>query len=237
MLELFLKTILKRDGVAVIPSFSVGRTQDVLYLIKRLMEDDKIPKVPVYLDSPLSRKANSIFRRNMDPNFVKEEVLKNGTIFPSTLVEIETVQDSKYLNEKKDQAMIIVSASGMIDGGRVVHHIKGRIEEPRNGVILVGFQPEGTKGRILLDGEKILRLHKEEFQVNADIFYVNALSAHADYLDTLNWLKESKVSPQLIILNHGEKPALSNLKTLIEGEMDQKVTIAKHNESFQLDTI
>lgn len=237
VLELFLRTILKRDGVAVIPSFSVGRTQDILYIIKKLMENDLIPRVPVYLDSPLSRKANSIFQRNLDEKFIKEEVLIDNNIFPPTLTEIETVRDSKELNELKSQAMIIVSASGMLDGGRVVHHVKSRIEDKKNGIIFVGYQPEGTKGRILINGEKKLRLHKEEFRVEADIFYVDALSAHADYLDTLDWLKQSNINPKLIILNHGEQRSLSNLKTLLESELELKVTIADLNEAFTLDSI
>ncbi|MDH5580337.1 MAG: MBL fold metallo-hydrolase [Bdellovibrionales bacterium] len=237
VLELFLRTILKRDGVAVIPSFSVGRTQDILYLIKKLIDKGLIPSVPVYLDSPLSRKANSIFKRNLDENFIKADVLTEKSIFPSTLMEIETVRDSKNLNELKSQAMIIVSASGMLDGGRVVHHVKSRIEDKKNGIIFVGYQPEGTKGRILINGEKKLRLHKEDFRVEADIFYVDALSAHADYLDTIGWLKESKINPRLIILNHGEHRSLSNLKTLLESEFDYKVTIADFNESFTLDSI
>lgn len=237
VLGIFLKTIIKRGGVAVIPSFSVGRTQDILYLIKCLIDDKTIPRVSVYLDSPLSKKANSIFQRSFNESNIKKEIFEKGKVFPDTLIEIETVKDSKDLNNKSGEPMIIVSASGMIDGGRVVHHIKGRIEDKKNGVILVGYQPEGTKGRILLDGEKMLRLHKEEFTVKADIFYVDTLSAHADYLDTINWLKKSEHLPKFIILNHGEKNSLSNLKTLVEAEFQITTTIAEMNEGFKLDVM
>ena len=233
VLGMYLNIILKRDGVAIIPSFSVGRTQDILYLIKKLAEDKKIPDVPVILDSPLSSKANKIFLRSVEARFIKEEVFDDisSQAFPNKLQVVQSVQES-IDSQKQEGPLIIVSASGMIDGGRVVHHIKKRISNRKNGVILVGFQPQGTKGRILLDGEKTLRLHKQEFPVKADIFYVNSLSAHADYLDTLEWLKESQVRPALTILNHGEPNASENLRNLLNSELELKSTVASLDEEF-----
>lgn len=236
VLGIYLNTILKRSGVAIIPSFSVGRTQDVLYLVKQLMDDKQIPKVPVILDSPLSRKANAIFNECFKEGCVKDEVLVNQDIYPSTLSEIDSVEESKRITQT-DGPMIIISASGMIEGGRVVHHIKKRVVDPKSGIILVGFQPEGTKGRILLDGEKMLRLHKEELPVKASIFYVNSLSAHADYLDLIEWMKESKIDPRLVILNHGETKGSQHFKTLIESQLEFKTTIAEYEEEFELDNI
>ena len=143
VLGMYLNIILKREGVALIPSFSVGRTQDILYLINKLMLDKKIPEVPVILDSPLSRKANQIFLSSLRPEYIKEEVLSccpHG-VFPTTLNEVETYEESNTTQEI-DGPVIIVSASGMIDGGRIMHHLKGRITQKKNGVILVGFQPQ-----------------------------------------------------------------------------------------------
>jgi metallo-beta-lactamase family protein len=233
MLRMYLNIILNRGGVAVIPSFSVGRTQDMLYLIKVLMEKNEIPRVPVILDSPLSRKANEIFLNNVDERFMLKDIIDKGAdnLFPESLHEIESVRESVEI-QKRSGPFIVVSASGMIDGGRVVHHIKKRVTDRKSGIILVGYQPEGTKGRILLDGEKILRLHKEEHEVLADVFYIDSLSAHGDYLDIINWLKKSQVKPSLTILNHGEYLAAKNLKSLLESELDLKTTIAEHLEEF-----
>ncbi len=236
VLGMYLNTILKRSGVAVLPSFSVGRTQDVLFIVKQLMDENKIPKVPVILDSPLSRKANKIFNECFRKGCVKDEIMAKGDIYPATITEIESVEESKNITNA-DGPMIIISASGMIDGGRVVHHVKKRVVDKKNGIILVGFQPVGTKGRYLLDGEKMLRLHKEELPVNASIFYVNSLSAHGDYLDLIEWMKESNISPKLIILNHGEEQGSKQFKELIESQLDFKATVADYGEEFDLENI
>ncbi|MDH5414977.1 MAG: MBL fold metallo-hydrolase, partial [Flavobacteriaceae bacterium] len=236
VLGMYLNTILKRQGVAVIPSFSVGRTQDVLYLIKELMDEGSISKVPVVLDSPLSRRANKIFHDCYDNTCIKDEVLEDIHIYPSTLQEVEDVIESKKVTAS-EKSMIIISASGMIDGGRVVHHVKKRITDPKSGIILVGFQPEGTKGRLLLDGIDTLRLHKEELPVKASIFYVESLSAHGDYLDFIKWLQESRVSPKLVILNHGETKASNHLKLMLESQLSYKVTIADFSEEFDLNHV
>lgn len=236
ILGMYLNTVLKRSGVVVIPSFSVGRTQDVLFLIKELIEEGKIPSVPVILDSPLSKKANAVFDDCFKKGKIKQEILEKGSIYPATLREVDSVEESKAITFT-DEPMIIVSASGMIDGGRVVHHVKNRVSNKKNGIILVGYQPEGTKGRYLLDGEKMLRLHKQELVVKASIFYVNSLSAHADFLDLIEWLKESKINPRLVILNHGEEQGAKSFKTLIESELELNTTVAEFGEEFDLETL
>ncbi|MCB9228056.1 MAG: MBL fold metallo-hydrolase [Deltaproteobacteria bacterium] len=236
VLGMYLNTILKRSGVAIIPSFSVGRTQDIIYLIRELIDEKQIPEVPVVLDSPLSKKANAVFNECFCADQIKDDIIKDGTIYPVTMQEIESVKESKQLSETQGP-MIIISASGMIEGGRVINHIKSRIEDKNNGIILVGYQPEGTKGRILLDGEKILRLHKEELRVNASIFNVNTLSAHGDYLDLISWIRDSKINPKLIILNHGEPEDSRHFKDLIESQLGFKTTVASFGEEFNLDHI
>lgn len=236
ILGIYLNSILSQSGVAIVPSFSVGRTQDILFLIKQLMDSGTIARVPVFLDSPLSSKANEIFRECMHDGFLKEEVMNKGDLFPTTLKETESVLESKQLNNAKGP-IIIISASGMIDGGRVLHHIKQRIEDSNSGVILVGYQPVGTKGRLLLDGIEMLRLHGEEFKVNAKVYHVNSLSAHADYLDLVHWLKESDVHPTLTILNHGDEPAAKHLKGVLQSQLKFKTTVADLGEEFVFDQI
>ncbi|MFG1485272.1 MBL fold metallo-hydrolase [Halobacteriovorax sp. RZ-1] len=236
VLGMYLNTILKRGGVAVIPAFSVGRTQDILYLIKELMNDEAIPSVPVHLDSPLSKKANRIFNDCFHKGHVKEHVTEDIDIYPDTFVEIEDVEDSKALTQMSGPR-IVVSASGMIDGGRVVYHVMKHIVDENSGIILVGFQPEGTKGRILINGEKELHMHKQKLPVRASIFYIDSLSAHGDYLDFIGWINESRISPKLVILNHGEEQASSHLKILLESQLNLRTTVATFGEEFDLENI
>jgi len=231
-MELYLKRILNRKGVAVIPAFTVGRTQELLFLINKLMDQNKIPKVSVYVDSPMASSANEIFLKNVEDHILMVENGKIVTpICPQDYHETKSVQDSRDLVEKKGP-FIVISASGMVTGGRILHHLKARLPHPENGILFVGYQAHETKGRLLLDGIKSLRIHHEEIPVNAEIFNIEGLSAHADYLDTLEWLSHLKRAPKLIILNHGEHAALRNLKALIESQFNYKVTIAQYLESF-----
>lgn len=235
-LALYLNTILKRGGVAIIPTFTVGRAQEVLYYLQKLEANKKIPSTAVYVDSPMARAANRIFFGHPDEH--KPEL--NGDhletpICPSRYFEIQTSEESKSLVEREGPA-IILSAAGMLTGGRVLHHLKKRLPDRRNGVIFVGYQVEETKGRVLENGVESLRIHHQEVPVRASIFSLQGLSAHADFMDTLDWLKHFKRLPRLIFLNHGELPAARYLKDLIEAEFPTvKVTIPSTNEIFRID--
>ena len=234
LLKIYINIVMKRNGVLIIPSFSVGRTQDILYCLNELQKNNQIPLAPIYLDSPLSKKANAIFKKHQNSCHVREELKNVKELFPANLIEIESIAESKELNEQSGP-LIIVSASGMIDGGRVVHHVKKRITDPKNAILFVGFQPEGTKGKILLDGNKMLRLHKEELNVEASIFKLDGLSAHGDFLDFLQWINESEIKPRLTILNHGEEKSSAFLKEVLKTEKNWSVCVASFNEKFNLD--
>ncbi|MEK6625980.1 MAG: MBL fold metallo-hydrolase [Bdellovibrionota bacterium] len=228
----YLRIILNRNGVVIIPAFSVGRTQEVLFLINELMVAKKIREVPVYLDSPMSSSANRIFLENKEDHVLKIENNKLiSSISPSSYHEVESVEESKKIS-KENGPMIIVTSSGMISGGRVLHHLKLRLPHKENGVIFVGYQAEETKGRLLVDGIDKIRIHHQEVPVHADIFSVDGLTAHADYIDILAWLGHLKKAPKLIILNHGEDRALKHLKLLIEGEFNYRVGIAEPGLEF-----
>jgi len=232
-MQIYLNRVLNRGGVMIIPAFSVGRTQELLYHLHNLIKQKLIPEVPIYVDSPMSAQANRIFIENSDEHQLKIENDKLvSPICPHCYFETKDREESQKLNSKSGP-MIIITASGMVTGGRVLHHLKNRLPVKSNGVMFVGFQAEETKGRLLLEGINTIRIHHEEIPVNAEVFHVHGMSAHADYLDMLDWLKHLKRPPKLIILNHGEAPGLHNLKRVIESSFNFKVTIAKVKESFK----
>jgi len=226
-MQRYLQIVLNRNGVVIIPAFSVGRTQEVLFLINKLMQNKKIPEVPVFVDSPMSSSANYIYLHNKEDHILKienEQLL--SPIAPPSYHETKSVEESKRIS-KQSGPMIIVTASGMITGGRVMHHLKDRLPHPENGILFVGYQAEETKGRLILDGIQTIRIHHQEIPIKADIFNIDGLSAHGDYLDILEWLGKLKKEPKLIILNHGENRSLKHLKLLIENEYHFNVTIAE----------
>jgi len=233
-LGMYLKRILERGGVAVIPSFAVGRTQEVLFHIDKLMEKEKIPKVPVYVDSPMASSANHIYLKNSDEHQLKIENEKIvSPICPQDYRETRKVEESMKLINKPGP-FIVISASGMLSGGRILHHLKARLPHKENGVIFVGYQAPETKGNLLRNGISSIRLHHEEIPVNAQVFGIDGLSAHADFLDILEWLKHLTKAPDCIFVNHGEKPAALNLKRLIESELGFKATIPEYLEEINL---
>ncbi|MBI2521692.1 MAG: MBL fold metallo-hydrolase [Bdellovibrio sp.] len=237
LMKRYLNIVLKRKGVMIIPAFSVGRTQEILFLINKLMEAKVINEVPVYVDSPMSASANRIFMDNPDDHVLKiENDQLVSPILPPSYHEVLSVAESKNISKQKGP-MIIVTASGMISGGRVLHHLKDRLPYKENGVLFVGYQAEETKGRLLIEGIEKIRIFHKEVPVNADIFNIDGLSAHGDYLDILEWLASLKKSPKLIILNHGETKALNHLKMLIESEYDYKVAIAEPGEEVDTNNV
>lgn len=199
-----INTVIQRDGVVLIPAFAVGRAQEVLHALVQLKLEGKIDqKIPIYLDSPMANKATDIFLQHPEEhlgtlNFV-------GKFFP-----VSSGSESQVLQESSG-AKIIISASGMLSGGRIMHHLKTRLPDKKNGIIFVGYQAESTKGRLLQNGLSELRIHHESFPVNAEIFTIDSLSAHADYLDIFEWLKHFQSPLKKIFLNHGEKVSRESL--------------------------
>lgn len=196
--------IISRGGTALIPAFAVGRAQEVLNTIATLKIEKKIdPKIPVYLDSPMATKATDIFLKHT------QEHLGNLN-FVGTFRAISDGMESQNLQES-NEPKIVISASGMLSGGRIMHYLKACLPNDKNGLIFVGYQAETTKGRLLQNGLKELRIHHTAIAVNAEIFTIDSLSAHADYLDIFDWLKKFQNPPKKIFLNHGEKSARESL--------------------------
>jgi metallo-beta-lactamase family protein len=206
-----------RGGVAVIPAFAVDRTEVVLLALRQLAEDGRIPRVPVYVDSPMALAALEVYRRAIRDGW--EEIRPNlrGKENPfdtGTLVESHSVEDSRAINDVEGPA-IIISASGMATGGRVLHHLNRRLPEPRNAVILVGYQAIGTRGRRLLEGESVVRMLGRQVPVHAEIVDISAFSVHADRDEIVAWLARAEEPPGTTFVVHGEPDASRALEDAI----------------------
>ncbi|MBU0627943.1 MAG: MBL fold metallo-hydrolase [Nanoarchaeota archaeon] len=202
----------KKGGVLMIPSFAIERSQEILYTINGFVEKRLMPDMNVYLDSPMAIKATEVFKKH--PECYDDELkslLKTGDnpfSFPG-LTYSNTVQDSMKINELTEPA-IIIAGSGMCTAGRIKHHLMHRISDPKNTILFVGYQVEGTLGYWIKKGEKKIRLLGHEVIVNADVQSIDSFSGHADYNGLLNWLKHISPKPKKAFIIHGdEKSALS----------------------------
>lgn len=227
--------VAKRGGQIVIPAFAVDRTQTLLYVIRKLETSNRIPRLPVYMDSPMAISVTDIYLRHHedhDPRFTAEE--KNGNPLDAHNVNyMRTVDDSKKINNVKTPA-IIISASGMATGGRVLHHIARLAPDRKNAILLAGFQAEGTRGRALEDGAKTLRIHGEDVPIGAEVINLRQFSAHAGQSELMRWLGGIPAPPRLTYMTHGEPQASAALKAKIESTLRWKVSLPRYLETVEL---
>jgi len=222
----------KGGGAVVIPAFAVDRSQLLLYYLRQLEEQQRIPHLPVYLDSPMAINTTDIYIKHQADHDLKQQTDPD----PFDLHEIHmtrTVEDSKKINDVVSPC-IIVSASGMITGGRIKHHLAHRLPDSRSTVLIVGYQAEGTGGRALLDGAKFLRIHNEQIPVRAKIVEINQLSAHSGKSELLRWLSGFQAPPRQTFMVHGEPSGLNGLRDAITSQYHWPVTIPAYLQSFDL---
>ncbi len=221
---------IKRNGIIIIPSFAVERTQALLYCLYQLKHNKAIPSIPIYLDSPLAESVTDLFCQFPDEHSLSttacEDVMKVATY-------IRTVEDSKKLADLTHPA-IIIAGSGMADGGRVVHHLKQFVSDAKNTVIFVGYQARGTLGRRLVGGEKEIKIRGTWYEVKADIKTIT-FSAHADCNEIIAWLRNFNSIPKKVFLTHGELQSSLALQKQIEEQLKWSVIVPKYLESFDLD--
>jgi metallo-beta-lactamase family protein len=230
-----INRVIKRRGVIVIPAFAVDRTQQLMYLLRQLENANRIPKLPVYVDSPMAISVTGLYLKHPedhDAEFTKEEATGDALNAHSVHMT-RTTEESKAINQMQDPC-IIISASGMATGGRVMHHLKQRLPDARNAVLLVGFQAQGTGGRALEDGAKILRIYGESVPVLAEIVDMKQLSAHAGQSELLRWLSGFPTPPKQTYLVHGEPAAASTLQQLIKSRMNWRVDVAQYQQTVDL---
>jgi metallo-beta-lactamase family protein len=198
-----------RGGVLVIPAFAIDRTQEVLYLLRELIADGAIRQVPIFLDSPMALEATAAYRDCIREHDVEARALREGGVDPFAppgLTMVKSVEESKRLNAITGPA-IVISASGMATGGRVLHHLRRRLPDARNTVLFVGFQAEGTRGRRILDGEREIKIFGEMVPVRAQVRSISSLSAHADVDELTIWAAQAQEAPKLVFVTHGEEAA------------------------------
>lgn len=227
----------ERGGVLLIPAFAVGRTQTLLFVIRELEKSGKIPTIPVFVDSPMAIDTTKIFRQHIAEMNISARVLtlQGEKIFqPSKLQFCKTRQESKAINKQHSRA-IIISASGMATGGRILHHLKERLPNPANTLLFIGYQAEGTRGRHILEGGTEVKIHGEYVPVKAHVESISGFSGHADYQEILAWLMGFNRPPKKTFLVHGEPEAARALKEKIETRFGWEVVIPQFGETFELD--
>ena len=236
-----LQRAFDRGGSVIIPSFAVGRTQEMLYAIREIKEKGLVTghsKFPVYVDSPLASEATSIFIQ-CNPVCFDEETLElvNRGINPLWFEGIritETSDDSRLINEDSSPK-VIISASGMCEAGRIRHHLKHNLWKKENIILFVGYQAEGSLGRRILNGETTVTLFGEDVSVNAEIASLKGISGHADQKGLINWIESFKDKPQLIFVNHGDDASCEDFKNLLNG-MDYNAVAPYSGTEYNLAT-
>lgn len=227
--DIINKTV-SQNGKVLIPAFAVGRTQTVLYCLYQLKQKKIIPEIPIFLDSPMAISVSELFCKFPEDYRLPVSLCKDVL---STARYIRTVEESKQLDALKGSA-IIIAGSGMVEGGRILHHLQ-YIADPKNTLVLVGYQGEGTRGRDLINGAKEIRVFGTTYEVHAKIKMIDLFSAHADYNEILEWLAHFTRGPKKIFLTHGELQSAESLKKKIEERFTCEVIIPKYAESFDLE--
>jgi metallo-beta-lactamase family protein len=236
LLAQIVNRVVKRGGSIVIPAFAIGRTQTFMYYLRQLEDQQRIPRVPVFVDSPMALSATDLYLKHHEDHdlmFVREEG-SEGKGDPLNVHEFHLtrrVEESKGINNVKVPC-IIISASGMVSGGRVLHHLAQRLPDARNAVILAGFQAEGTRGRALQEGAKLLKLFGQDVPVCAEIVEMGQFSAHAGKSELLRWLAALPEPPKQTYLTHGEPSAAQALQNAIQEKFHWKAAVARY-----LDTV
>jgi metallo-beta-lactamase family protein len=227
----------ERGGVLLIPSFAVGRTQALLYVLRELEEKKAIPALPVFVDSPMAIDATKIFENHIADQDLTSRVLavKGKKIFtPQRLHICKSRNESKAINKQKSRA-IIISASGMATGGRILHHMKERLAHPENTMLFIGYQAEGTRGRTILEGNPTVKIHGEQVPISANVASISGFSGHADYDEILAWLMGFNRPPEKTFLVHGEPEASAALAEKIRDRFGWNVVVPEFGQSFELD--
>ena len=233
-----LNAAIKRGGSILIPAFAVDRTEVILMALRDLIDTGQVPSIPIYVDSPMALAALNFYRDAVKGNSPE---LRDGVAAkwagvdpfdPGNLSEIRTVEESKSLKVLATPS-IIISASGMGTGGRVVHHLANMLPDSKNTVLLVGFQAAGSRGRALEEGQKEIKIHGKWVPVEAQIVKFEGFSVHADADELINWLKGA-ANPHYVFVVHGEPDSQEALATRLRGELHWKVSVPKGAEVFEV---
>ena len=231
-----ITTTAARGGHILIPAFAVGRTQQLVYLIRELEDEKRIPILPVFVDSPMAVNATKLYLNHKEDHDVDMLALEKGHRNPLATHNFnlaKSVQESKNVSAQ-EKSTIVISASGMATGGRILHHLRKRLPDERNTIIFVGFQAAGTRGRKMVEHAESVKIFGEYIPVKAQIEELQNLSAHGDYNEILRWLGGFKSAPQKVFLVHGEPKASAALKAKIEERFHWQIEIPAYGEKAEL---
>ena len=236
-LELVINETMSRGGNVVIPTFAVERAQELMYHISRLAHKDRIPNVPIFLDSPMAIDVTNIFEKHQDhfdmETWVRVAAQEPPLRFPG-LKMCRSVKESQSINQV-NMPCIIMSTAGMCTAGRIKHHLRHNLGRPECCILFVGYQTEGSLGRQILEGREEVRIHGRPWRVRARIAQIFGFSGHADRSDLLRWLRHLKEPPRQTFLTHGEEEAAQKLAGTIGGEMAWPVSVPAYQDVVTLE--
>lgn len=225
-----IKKTAARGGSVLIPTFAVGRTQSILYYIHKLKKSAAITDIPIYVDSPMATNATNLMCKHGNEHSLSEKIC--GEVC-NVATYTRTVEDSKALNSSP-MPKVIISASGMATGGRVLHHLKNLMGDPKNTILFTGFQAGGTRGDRIMKGEKLIKIHGQMYSLRAEVKSLQNISAHADYSEILSWLHNFKKPPLQTFITHGREDAARSLQKKIETELSWPAMIPKYLQMVEL---
>jgi metallo-beta-lactamase family protein len=220
----------EREGIVVIPSFAVGRSTTILHFISELIGEGRIPDVPAFLNSPMSINATELYCAHHRDHRLSEDECRD--IFRNVDF-VRSREASKALNTTKGPA-VIVSASGMVEGGRIVHHLKTLLPDPKNTILFVGFQAPGTRGERILNGAESVKIHGEEVPCRAEVVELPNLSAHADWREMIGWLRHVKQPPRQVFVTHGEPESATAFQQHLREELGWDSVVPAYKETIAL---
>jgi metallo-beta-lactamase family protein len=235
-LEQVTKEAIARGGMMLVASFAIGRCQQLVYLLRTLMAAGRLPEVPVWVDSPMAVDAMEVFRRHgAEHDFSEAKMQGVAESLASPFVRMaKTAAESKAINSHVGPGIVIAS-SGMMNGGRILHHLSRRLPDPKTTVLVAGFQAAGTRGRSLVDGARFLKIHGRDIPVKAAVRRVDALSGHADRSEIGRWLGNLP-APKRTFLIHGEPPAANGMAEFLRTTRGWNVQVPKIGDTFELET-
>lgn len=229
-LEIYINNTVKNGGTIIIPSFAVERAQSVMYLLYQLKQENKIPNIPYVIDTPMGISVLNVFMDNKKWHKLPEDVFTSMCKMFTMITDYKDTIEMIYNKQPK----VIIAASGMITGGRVLSYLERYIDKPETTVIIIGYQGEGTRGRKLLEGAKDIKMYGKYYQVNAKILNIEGLSAHGDQNDLLNWLSDLESKPKKVFLVHGENAPADELRIKINEKYGFDCVIPLMGQEFEL---
>ena len=234
-LQSVLARTFARNGVLLIPAFAVGRAQQMIWLMDRIVHEQKLRAFPIYVDSPMAVDATRIYARHAEALKDSLTLVGGGSVLNSKWVRLaRTRAESEALNKLRGPA-VIISSSGMLSGGRILHHCRVRLPHPENTLLITGYQGEGTLGRRLIEKAATVRIHKMEIPVLAEVTDLKGLSGHADAGELMRWMSEIQSAPRTVFVTHGEEDSALTLAAKIQTERGFKTHVPKHAERVVLD--